>query len=121
MEKYKATLLVFGLVILQIILAGEGLYASRPSVHENTIAGSAESALPYSVKLPEKSLPQKEPPFLDKIIIVSSSYNIPDDNSKLISYDENIYLFAVVKDARGNHYLGDDDSLPPRLKIGNKK
>jgi len=93
MEKYKATLLVFGLVILQIILAGEELLASLP----------------------------KEPPFLDKIIIVSGSYNIPDDNSKLITYDENIYLFAVVKDARGNHYLGDDDSLPPRLKIGNKK
>ena len=121
MEKYKATLLVFGLVILQIILAGEELYASRPSVHENTIAGSAESAQAYPVKLHEKSLPQKEPPFLDKIIIVSGSYNIPDEASKLISYDENIYLFAVVKDARGNHYLGDDDSLPPRLKIGNKK
>jgi len=93
MEKYKATLLVFGLVILQIILAGEELLASLP----------------------------KEPPFLDKIIIVSGSYNIPDDNSKLISYDENIYLFAVVKDARGNHYLGNDDSLPSRLKIGNKE
>ncbi|GAH18595.1 unnamed protein product, partial [marine sediment metagenome] len=114
MQKYKATLLVFGLVILQIILAGEELYALRPSVHENTIAGSAESPLSYSVKLREKSLPQKEPPFLDKIIIVSGSYNIPDEASKLISYDENIYLFAVVKDARGNHYLGDDGFLPPR-------
>jgi len=93
MEKYKTSLLVFGLVILQIILAGEELLASLP----------------------------KELPFLDKIIIVSGSYNIPDDNSKLITYDENIYLFAVVKDARGNHYLGDDDSLPPRLKIGNKE
>ncbi|GAI46186.1 unnamed protein product, partial [marine sediment metagenome] len=90
MEKYKATLLVFGLVILQIILAGEELLASLP----------------------------KEQPFLDKIIIVSGSYDIPDEAGKLISYDENIYLFAVVKDARGNHYLGDDGFLPPRLKIG---
>ena len=121
MEKYEATLLVFGLVILQIILAGEGLCASRPSVHENTIAGSTESPQAYSVKLPGNSTLQKEPPFLDKIIIVSGSYNIPDDNSKLTSYNEPIYLFAVVKDARGNHYLGYGDSLPPMLKIGNKK
>jgi len=118
MDKFKATFLVFSLVIIH---AGGGLCASRPSVHENTIAGSADSPLPYSVELPEKSLLQKEPPSLDKLIIVSGADNIPDDNSKLISYDENIYLFAIVKDTRGNHYLGYDHSLPPMLKIGNKK
>ena len=112
--------LVFGLVIFQIILAGEGLCASRPHFPNSTIGRSVGSPLPYSVKPHGKSVLEKEPPSLDKLIIVSGSNNIPDDGSKLISYDENIYLFAVIKDARGNHYLGYDDSLPPMLKIGNK-
>ncbi|MFQ5835932.1 MAG: hypothetical protein ACE5HR_08445, partial [bacterium] len=93
MEKYKATFLVFGLVIFQVFLAGEQLLASL----------------------------QKEPPSLDKLIIVSGSNNIPDEASKLVTYDEPIYLFAVVKDSQGNHYLGYDNSLPPMLKIGSKK
>ncbi|MFQ6067131.1 MAG: hypothetical protein ACE5K3_07630, partial [bacterium] len=92
-EKFKAMVLVFGLVIFQTILAGEELLASPP----------------------------KEPPELEELVIVSGSNDIPDETSKLIGYDEPIHLFAVVKDSRGNHYLGYNDSLPPGLKIGNKK
>ncbi len=121
MNKFKTLFLVFSLVIFQIILAGEGFCASRPSVHNSSIGRSANSPPPYSVKPHGKSVLQKEPPQLEKLIVISGSYNIPDDNSKLIRYDEPIYLFAVVKDSQGNHYLGYDDSLPRRLKISNKE
>jgi hypothetical protein len=107
-------------MILQTVLTGEELLASKQYFNNSPIARSAESVLSYSGKLHEKSVVQEPPPFLDKLIIVSGSDNIPDDSSKLISYDEPIYLFAVVKDSQGNQYLGYGDSLPPGLKIGNK-
>ncbi len=121
MKRYKATLLFLGLVIFLIFLAGDHLLASRSYFHNSTRARSAESPLPYLVKLPEKSIPQKKPPVLEELIIVSGSNSIPDNRSKLISYDEPIYLCAVIKDTRGNYYLGYDDSLPPMLRIDNEK
>ncbi|MFQ6067891.1 MAG: hypothetical protein ACE5K3_11555, partial [bacterium] len=120
MDKFKAMVLVLGLVIFQISLTAQGILASTPYFPESTIARLAQSIPSYSVKSHEKSVVPEPPPFLDQLIIVSGSNNTPDDTNKLIRYDEPIYLFAVLKDSQGNHYLGYGDSLPGRLKIGNK-
>lgn len=58
-------------------------------------------------------------PLLDEIIIISTCGNIPDDTNKIVSYEDRVELFAVVKDQEGNYYLGEDDSLPDTIKVEN--
>jgi len=59
-------------------------------------------------------------PLLDKLIILSTIGNIPDEASKIVKFQSKVDLFAVVKDREKNYYLGDDDSLPDKIKIDNK-
>lgn len=66
----------------------------------------------------ENNLQKK--PFLDELIIVSTIDNIPDDTSKIVSYQDKVDLFAVVKDKEKNYYLGNDSSLPDKIKVNGK-
>lgn len=74
--------------------------------------------LPKIIAYSENNLQEKPP--LNELIIVSSSGSVPDDTSKIVNYEDKVDLFAVVKDREGNYYLGDDDSLPDKIKINNK-
>ncbi|HHF98344.1 MAG TPA: hypothetical protein ENL39_02520 [Candidatus Aerophobetes bacterium] len=58
---------------------------------------------------------------IDRVLIVSGDKNsIPDDKNKIVKYDSEIYLYAIVKSG-GNYYLGYEKShLPSKAKINGK-
>jgi len=59
-------------------------------------------------------------PEIDEVIIVSGIDSTPDDKSKLVKYDEDIWLYAAVKSGE-NWYLGyPESSLPEKIKIKGK-
>lgn len=60
------------------------------------------------------------PPQIDGVIIVSGTNSLPDDQNKLIKYEQDIRLYAVVKSGE-NLYLGySGSSLPQKVKIKGK-
>ncbi|KKL17927.1 hypothetical protein LCGC14_2480640, partial [marine sediment metagenome] len=66
----------------------------------------------------ESNLPKK--PILNKLIILSTIGNIPDNTSKIVKYQDKVDLFAVVKDKEKNYYLGNDDSISDKITIDSK-
>ena len=57
-------------------------------------------------------------PFIKSLLIVSGSgESIPDDENKVVKCEDEVNLFAVIEDEEGNYYLGDDDSLPDKVRL----
>ncbi|RLE13883.1 hypothetical protein DRJ04_03430 [Candidatus Aerophobetes bacterium] len=71
--------------------------------------------------LARKPVPSPELPLIDEVIIVSGEKNhIPDDTNKIVEYDTEISLYAVIR-CKGSLYLGYENSpLPDEVKINNK-
>ena len=62
------------------------------------------------------------PPSIEEVIVISKSdsSSVPDDQSKLVRYGENVTLYATVK-SENSYYLGYTGSrLPDRVKIRGK-
>ena len=57
-------------------------------------------------------------PFIKSLLIVSNvGDSIPDDENKIVKYRDEVNLFAVIKDKRGNYYLGDDNFFPDKVRL----
>ncbi len=62
-----------------------------------------------------------KPPAVEEVIIVSGAKNgIPENNNRIIEYNEEIELYALLK-SKEHYYLGyENSSLPEEVKINNK-
>jgi len=71
-----------------------------------------------SVTLNSISMSSPGEPFIKSLLIVSNvGDSIPDDENKIVKYRDEVNLFAVIKDKRGNYYLGDDNFSPDKIRL----
>jgi len=71
-----------------------------------------------SVTLNSISMSSPGEPFIKSLLIVSNvGDSIPDDENKIVKYRDEVNLFAVIKDKRGNYYLGDDNFFPDKVRL----
>jgi len=82
--------------------------------------------LPLLLSIPTTTLAEKlssqlTPSSIDRVIIVSGEKNsIPDSSNKIVDYNREILLYAIIK-FKGNYYLGyENSSLPDSAKIRGK-
>lgn len=62
-----------------------------------------------------------KPPVIEEVIIISGAKSyILENNNKIIKYDEEIELYALLR-CKEHYYLGyENSSLPEKIKINDK-